>query len=490
MKRIVINLSEPTLRRAAVLEDGKLTDLLIEKSADPAYRGCVYLGRIVNYEKSLKAAFVDIGRKRHGFLPLAEIMPTLLDEKDKIPKRNQEVLVQVTREEVMQKGAMLTTYISLAGRYLVLMPQESGHNGISRKISDGAERQRLKNIQEAITPKSASTIMRTACENCSKSKLAEDLTFLKRLWAKMQQQVKKTKAPAVIYAEQDFVSKILREYFSQEMDDVIIDDLPSFKAGMEYFRCIYPRIAQKKLKLYQEKEPVFHHYQVEQQIAETFEPRVNLPSGGSIVIEQTEALVSIDVNSGKTREKNPPDTSLKTNIEAANEIARQLRLRDLGGIIVIDFIDMDTKANEQKVLNVMHEALTLDRARVHVGQFSANGTLELNRQRGNSKISTSLLQVCPHCNGTGHIWPSKLQAVAIMDRLKAYLAKAKTLGGVTAHNFFVESSSATALLLLNEYRADLLALEQEYNCSISLLPLSSFGGETDCGLTISIAYKR
>ncbi len=490
MKDILINVSEPALRRGAVLEDGKLSELLIEKSDEPAYRGCVYLGRIVNYEKSLKAAFVDIGRQRHAFLPLNEIMPTYLGGKNENPKKNQEVLVQVTREENMQKGAMITTYISLAGRYLVYMPQVAGHNGISRKINDEAERQRLKGIQEIITPKGSSTIMRTACLDCSKSKLAEDLAFLKRLWAKMQQRIKKTAAPAIIYAEEDFVSKILREYFSPDVEEILIDDEASFKTGLEYFRCISPRIAQKKLKLYNDKEPLFFRYKLEEQIKEVFKPKVYLKSGGSIVIEQTEALVSIDVNSGKTREKNPPDTSLKTNIEAAYEIARQLRLRDLGGIIVIDFIDMESKGHEQKVLEALHEALKLDRARVKVGPFSANGTVELNRQRRNSKISSSLMQVCPCCNGTGHLLPPLLQTIAIMERLKAGLSRAREVGDFSGQNFFLESSQVNAFMLLNEHRAELYTLEQEFACSIAITPAAPLFDASEGGLSISVTYKR
>lgn len=351
-KKMLINVADEEESRVAIMEDGILEEFTIEVASREQIKGNIYNGVVVKVEPSLQAAFVDYGGNRHGFLPMGEIhdswyagdstngdrgRPRIQD----VLKRNQKVLVQVAKEELGNKGASLTTYISLPGRYLVLMPGSDSGGGISRKIEDEEERKKLKEtIAQLNPPPDIGIIVRTAGLNRNKTELQRDLTYLQRLWSSIQEKSKQSPAPALIYQEHDLVIRSIRDYFTPDIQEVLVDNRDVYRRARDFFQAVMPRY-QGRVKLYREKAPIFAQHGLENQIEAIYTHKVELKSGGSIVIDQTEALVAIDVNSGRaTREKGIEETAYKTNMEAAQEVARQLRLRDMGGLIVIDFIDM------------------------------------------------------------------------------------------------------------------------------------------------------
>ncbi|MDI6753625.1 MAG: Rne/Rng family ribonuclease [Thermodesulfobacteriota bacterium] len=474
-KKMLINAVDPEESRMAIVEDGVLAELIIETSLQELSRGNIYKGKIVNIEPSLQAVFVDYGEARHGFLPFSEIHPDYYANNSQdaqkggrpriqeVIKRNQEVLVQIEKEETGTKGAALTTYISLPGRYLVLMPGSDG-GGISRKIEDEKERRKIKEIvQQLEVPAGMGLIVRTAGLEKNKSELAKDMHYLLRLWESILAKSKKIPAPSIIYQERDLVIRSIRDYFTPDLNEVLIDNKEFFNRARDFFRVVMPRY-QNKVKLYGEKRPLFSKYELEKQLETVYERKVPLKSGGSIVIDPAEALVAVDVNSGRaTQGKGMEETAFQTNLEAAEEIARQLRLRDLGGLVVIDFIDMWDRKHKQEVERSLRNALKRDKARVETGRISRFGLLELSRQRIRPAVSERSFISCANCSGSGLVKSTEAAALTILRRVQAGLAK----GGCTKVK--VELPDEVATYLLNQKRAELVRLEKQYALKIQII---------------------
>ncbi|MBP1714695.1 MAG: ribonuclease [Deltaproteobacteria bacterium] len=474
IRKMLINAAEPEERRMAIVEDGILSELIIETSLQELSRGNIYKAKIVNIEPSLQATFVDYGESRHGFLPFSEIHPNYYaptadgESREGRPrvqeaiKRNQEVLVQVEKEEKGTKGAALTTYVSLAGRYLVLMPGSDG-GGISRKIEGEKDRKHIKEIvQQLGVPEGMGLIVRTAGMEKNKTELSKDLQALLRLWDSIQTKSGKTQAPALIYQEPDLVFRSIRDYFTPDIDEVLIDDKGVFNQAKDFFRTTMPRY-QNKVKLYGEKRPLFSKYELEKQLETIYERKVPLKSGGSIVIDPTEAMVAIDVNSGRaTQGRGMEETAYQTNLEAADEIARQLRLRDLGGLVVIDFIDMWDRKHKQEIERSLRNALKRDKARVEIGRISRFGMLELSRQRIRPAVAGRSFIACGNCGGSGLVKSTEAAALTILRRIQAGLAK----GGCVQVK--VELPDEVATYLSNQKRAELFRLEKQYGLKIQI----------------------
>jgi len=471
---MLINAADPEESRMAVVEDGVLAELIIETSLQELWRGNIYKGKIVNIEPSLHAAFVEYSDARHGFLPFSEIHPSYYvanhedAQKESRPriqdviKRHQEVLAQLEKEETGTKGAALTTYISLPGRFLVLMPGSEG-GGISRKIEGEKERRKIKEIvQQLEVPEGVGLIVRTAGLDRNKSDLIKDLQYLLRLWESILAKSKTMSAPSLIYQERDLVIRSIRDYFTADIDEVLIDSQEVYNRAKDFFWAVMPRY-QKKVKLYREKRPLFSKYELEKQIETIYERKISLKSGGSIVIDPAEALVAVDVNSGRaTHGRNMEETAFRTNLEAAEEVARQLRLRDLGGLVVVDFIDMRDRKHRQDVERCFRNALKRDKARVEVGRISSFGLLELSRQRLRPAVSERSFLPCLSCNGTGLVKSTEAAALKVLRRLQAGLAK----GGCT--HVKMELPEGVATYLREQKRAELLHLEKQYNLKIQI----------------------
>lgn len=473
MKKMLINAIHPEECRVAIVEDGRLEGFDIETSAKELIKGNIYKGIVVKIEPSLQAAFVNYGPFRHGFLPMTEIQPEYyLKEKveelkgrpriQDVLSQGQELLVQVEKEERDGKGASLTTYISLPGRYLVLMPGEK-KVGISRKIEDETQRERLKAILEELNPpKEMGFIIRTAGMDRSKRELAADLSYLLSLWDAILKKSRELSAPSLVFQEQDLATRAIRDYFDPDITEVLIDDLEVYKRVSSFFKAFMPRY-ERRVKFHRERRPIFSKFNLEDQIKTIYEMKVNLKSGGSIVINPTEALVSIDVNSGKKKgERDIEETALKTNLEAAEEIARQLRLRDLGGLIVIDFIDMRDKKNVAEVEKRLKAALKKDKAKIDMGRISRFGLLEMSRQRVKPTVSEVSYITCTYCQGRGSVRSDESLAISILRRIQAGVAK----GNIS----YVRGTLPldVASYLLNQKREELLRLEKEHNLKIYL----------------------
>ena len=472
---MLINVADEEESRVAIVEDGILEELTIETSSKEQIKGNIYNGVVVKVEPSLQAAFVDYGGKRHGFLPMGEIQSRWYtsefrsEDRDRRPriqdviKRNQKVLVQVVKEELGTKGASLSSYVSLPGRYLVLMPGSDTAGGISRKIEDEEERKKLKEIIAQLEPPpDMGIIVRTAGLNRNKTELQRDMIYLQRLWASIEDKSRESPALALIYQEHDLVIRSIRDYFTPDIQEVLIDHREVYHRARDFFQAVMPRY-QGRVQLYRDKKPLFARYQLEEQLEAIYSQKVELKSGGSIVIDPTEALVSIDVNSGRaTKEKGIEETAFKTNMEAAQEIARQLRLRDLGGLIVIDFIDMRNAKNEQEIEKTLRQALKRDKARTQVSRISQFGLLELSRQRLKPTILEGNYLKCPHCEGSGLIKSTISLALTVLRRIRAEAAK-ETLASVKAL-----LPMDVALYLLNQKRQEIAHLEEEYNLTLYL----------------------
>jgi ribonuclease E len=475
IKKMLINVADPEESRMAIVEDGVLAELIIETSLQELSRGNIYKGKIVKLEPSLHATFVDYGEARHGFLPFSEIHPDYYAPSPEETRResrprmheaikpNQEVLVQLEKEVTATKGAALTTYISLPGRYLVLMPGSDG-GGISRKIEAENERQKIKEVvQQLELPPGMGLIVRTAGLERNKSDLAKDLHYLLRLWESIQAKAKKMPTPSLIYRERDLVIRSMRDYFTPDIDEVLIDSKEVYNQAKDFLRGVMPRY-QDKVKLYHEKRPLFSKYELEKQIETIYERKVSLKSGGSVVIDPAEALVAVDVNSGRaTRGRGMEETAFKTNLEAAEEIARQLRLRDLGGLVVIDFIDMRDRKHKQEVERALRNALRRDKARIETGRVSRFGLLELSRQRLRPALSGRSFIPCANCSATGLVKSTEAAALTVLRRVQAGLAK----GGCTQVK--VEVPDEVATYLLNQKRAELVRLEKQYDLKIQII---------------------
>jgi ribonuclease E len=472
-KKMLINATHPEENRVAIVDDGILTELDIEIAGKEQTKGNIYKGLVVRVEPGLQAAFIDYGEERMGFLQMGEIHPSYFrafessSENKTRPRitdalrRGQELLVQVVKEERGTKGAALTTFLSLPGRYMVLMP-ESDTKGVSRKIGEESKRKKLKEAMASLDlPENVGYIVRTAAIGQKKEELKGDFDYLMRVFQNIQALGKQVKAPALIYKESNLVIRSIRDYFSADMDEVLVDEPRVFQEARDFFQQVMPEYA-RLVKLHQERRPIFARYQIEEQIETITKNKVPLPSGGSIVIDATEALVAVDVNSGKMAgEQGVEATAYKTNLEAATEIGRQLRLRDLGGLIVIDFIDMRDRKHARDVEKNLKEALKDDKARVTLGRISSRfGLLEMSRQRIKAVLAEGSYLPCPYCNGTGRIKSPEAQAVAFLRKIHAGVAK----GQIARVEGEVPLDVAT--YLLNTKREDLLEMERRHNLSV------------------------
>ena len=473
MKRILINALQAEEIRVAMVDGQKLYDLDIESSDREQKKGNIYRAKISRIEPSLEAAFIDFGSERHGFLPLKEISPEYFynapsnSERakiEKVLKEGQELIVQVEKEERGTKGAALTTFISLAGRYLVLMPNNPDAGGISRRIEgeDRAElRDKLANLK--ITP-GAGIIIRTAGVGRTVEELQWDLDYLDTAWQAIRKAALSGVAPFLIYQESNVIVRAIRDYLRQDIGEVLVDNEEVFTKVKDLVQQVMPSY-DSKVRLYQDETPLFNRFQIEGQIESAFQREVRLPSGGAIVIDPTEALVSIDINSARaTKGGDIEETALQTNLEAADEIARQLRLRDMGGLIVIDFIDMSANKNQKAVENQLKEALKSDRARVQIGRISRFGLLEMSRQRLRPSLGETSGVVCPRCHGQGSIRDVQSLALQILRLLEDEAVKERT-GEVR-----IQVPVPVGTFLLNEKRQQLESVQRRHNVRVLVVP--------------------
>lgn len=474
MKRMLINATQPEELRVALVDGQWLYDLDIENRNREQKKSNIYKGRITRVEPSLEAAFVDYGAERHGFLPLKEISreyftknPGDLDGRVKIKdvlKEGTEVIVQIDKEERGNKGAALTTFISLAGRYLVLMPNNPRAGGISRRI-EGEDRAELKDALGSIeVPPGMGVIIRTAGVGRSAEELQWDLNYLLQLWSSIDSEAKKSPAPTFLFQESNVIIRAIRDYLRQDVGEVIVDNKEAYELASAFIQQVMPNY-RSKVKLYQDDIPLFNRYQIESQIETAFQREVKLPSGGAIVIDVTEALVSIDINSSRaTKGGDIEETALQTNLEAADEIARQLRLRDMGGLVVIDFIDMQPVRNQREVENRMRDALMMDRARVQIGRISRFGLLEMSRQRLRPSLGEVHSKVCPRCNGQGTIRGTRSLALAILRLVEEEAQKERSA------EIRAIAPVSVATYLLNEKRKTISNIESRNNTRVVIVP--------------------
>ncbi len=471
-RQMLINAEEPEEYRLAIVSGKKLEEFYIETTTRENTVGNIYKGVVANIQPSLQAAFVDFGVEKNGFLQLHEIHPDYYQkeppeegERGRIQdalRPGQELIVQVVKEATAAKGAFLTTYISLPGRYLVLMPG-SKHGGISRKIEDEQQRQRLRKIISQLrVPEGIHVIVRTAGENRTKRELSKDYNYLLRLWENIKATAQKVQAPAMLYRERDLTIRAIRDYLTTDIKKIRIDNKEVYKRVKDFMAIVSPR-HRWLVKLYKEKRPIFAEYQLENQIETIYKNRVPLKSGGFLVIDTTEALVAVDVNSGKSsREKQLEETAFKTNLEAASEVPRQLRLRDLGGLVVIDFIDMRDRKHIRQVERTLREELKKNRARTDMGRISKFGLLQASRQRLRPSVQSSSYVLCDRCGGTGVIRATEATALAYLRRIWMELSR----GGV--NQVRASFSEPVADYLLNRKRAELLKLENRYGVNIHI----------------------
>ena len=469
--KILINAVDPEECRIANVKDSKLEEFQIESSAREIMRGNIYKGIITRIEPALQAVFIDYGAERHGFLQKHEIHSDYFQDSHtgdhslkNLLKKGQEVIVQVAKDPIMEKGAMLTTYISLAGRYVVLMPG-SRNLGVSRKIEDEKERKRQKELLNSLKiPEGFGVIIRTAGMDRSKTVIANDLRYLMRLWKNIKQKALELPAPSILYKERNLVVRAIRDYFTSDVTSILVDDEAVYHEVRDFVKITSPKHT-KIVKFHKGPKPIFTKYQLENQIASIFENRVQLKSGGSIVIQQTEALVAIDVNSGKgTHKSSIEQTALMTNVEAAEEVARQLRLRDLGGLIVIDFIDMKDTKHRIEVEKALKFHVKQDKARTKVGRISQFGLMEMSRQRIRPSIEFGSYASCKYCQGKGLTASTETLGVRFLRKLRLETLKDEisTVKGIVP----VEVSD----YLLNRKRAELLDLELRRGLTITIDP--------------------
>ncbi len=472
MKRMLFNATQAEELRVAIVDGQKLIDLDIESASKEQRKSNIYKGVITRIEPSLEAAFVDYGNDRHGFLPFKEVTRAYFKAgidvghariQDALRER-QEIIVQVDKDERGNKGAALTTFISLAGRYLVLMPNNPRGGGVSRRI-EGEDRAELKEtIAQLDVPNGMSVIARTAGIGRSAEELNWDLKYLLQLWTAIEGAAHQQDGAFLIYQESSLVIRAIRDYFHEEIGEILIDTESIHEQAVQFMSHVMPNYVDRA-KLYHDDVPLFSRFQIEHQIESAFSRSVNLPSGGAIVIDHTEALVSVDVNSARsTRGADIEETAFRTNLEAADEAARQLRLRDLGGLVVIDFIDMESQRNQRDVENRLRDALKYDRARVQIGKISRFGLMELSRQRLRPSLGESNHSACPRCHGTGHIRGTESTALHILRIIQEEAMKDNT---AAVH---AQVPVDVATFLLNEKRVDLQLLESRHRVNVLLIP--------------------
>jgi ribonuclease E len=517
-QEMLINVSQPEECRIAIVEDGILEELYVERTSQDIYVGNIYKGRVVNIEASIQAAFVDFGVGRNGFLHVSDLEPQYFrqggfdpdkplnggrprreeqddEEEDAdedgprgprgrrgfrpgarprvkppiqdVLRRGDELLVQVIKEGIGTKGPTLSTYISIPGRYLVLMPA-LGRVGVSRKIEDEIARRKLRDLMlELNPPKGLGFIVRTAGVDRTKKELSRDLAYLLRLWKVIVRRIKKHPAPVGIYEESDMIIRTIRDIFTGDVDSILIDEPQSYERAKEFLQIVMPRYV-NRLHLYEGKEPLFHRYRLDDEIMKIHQRKVPLRQGGSIVIDPTEALVAIDVNSGNFRaEDSAEETAYQMNIAAAREIARQLRLRDLGGVIVNDFIDMRKERHRRGVERALRDAVKRDRARTKILRTSPFGLIEMTRQRIRPSLKRSVYKDCPGCTGTGVVKTAESMAIEVM-RLVILAAQREEIAriAVTVHD-------EVATYLNNKKRRDVARLEDDGRMSVQV-----YGRET------------
>ncbi|MGE3259971.1 MAG: ribonuclease E/G [Geobacter sp.] len=481
-RKMLINVMHPEEARVAIVQEGRLMELNIEISGKEQTKGNIYKGVVLRVEPGLQAAFVDIGQKKPGFIQMGDLHPNFWQWRDDVPveerkrrpriqevlRRGQELIVQVEKDARDMKGAALTSYLSLPGRYMVLMPGDDAA-GISRKIEDNSTRKELKAlVADLQVPEGYGYIVRTEAVGRTADELKKDLEYLVGVHERIQQQAAQIKGPAEIYHDAGVILRTLRDYFSDDIEEVLVDDKAAYQQAIDFFKELMPG-CEKLVKLHKEKRPIFSKYQLEEQIDQLYEKRVPLPSGGSLIIEPTEALVSIDVNSGKSSgERGVEDTAYKTNLEAAAEVARHLRLRDLGGLVVIDFIDMRETKHNKEVERTLKEALKMDKARVNLGRISQFGMMEMSRQRIAKNINDAIHLECPHCEGRGRVKSVEAMALSFLRKVHGAAAKgqvAEVRGGLPLE---------VAYFLLNRKKRDLAQIENDYEIVVTVKGKPSF----------------
>lgn len=481
-KKMLINVMHPEEARVAIVHDGRLMELNIEISGKEQTKGNIYKGVVLRVEPGLQAAFVDIGRAKPGFLQMGELHPDFWQWRDDVPedqrkrrpriqevlRRGQELLVQVEKDERDNKGAALTTYISMPGRYMVIMPG-SDSSGISRKVEQEGARKKLKEIVAGMNiPDGIGYIIRTEAVGRTPEELQKDLDNLVGMYEGIKQSATEINGAGEVYRDSGLIIRFIRDYFSDDIDEVLVDSKEACNEAKEFFRENMPA-CEKLVKLHKEKRPIFSRFQLEEQIDQIYEKRVALPSGGSLIIEPTEALVSIDVNSGKScGERGIEDTAFKTNMEAAEEVARQLRLRDLGGLIVIDFIDMRDRKHNHDVEKVLKQALKMDKARVNLGRISEFGIMEMSRQRIAKTLNDAIHLACPHCEGRGKVKSVEAMALSFLRKVHGAAAKgniSEVHGGLPLE---------VAYYLLNRKKRELIQIEKDYDIEVTVKGKTSF----------------
>jgi ribonuclease E len=473
MKRMLVNATQEEELRVALVDGQKLFDLSIDLPSREQKKANVYKARISRVEPSLEACFVDYGAQRHGFLPLKEVSKEYFRQSPQGGRMNirellsegQEVIVQVEKEERGTKGAALTTFISLAGRFLVLMPNNPRAGGVSRRI-EGEERDQMREVMSQLQiPDGMGAIVRTAGVGRSVEELQWDLDNLKVQWEQIEAAAKDRAAPFLVFRESDAVTRSMRDYLSDDVGEVLVDSQAAFQKAQEYMQRFMPADAQRRLKLYTDDIPLFTRFQIESQIESAYAHKVQLPSGGSIVIDYTEALVSIDINSARaTRGSDIETTATNTNLEAAEEIARQLRIRDIGGLIVIDFIDMESPKNQRDVEDRLRDAMKMDRARIQIGRLSRFGLLEMSRQRLRPSLGETSHMVCPRCVGIGSIRSVESMTLAVLRLIGEELRKDRTA------RVIAQVPVAVATYLINEKREWLRTLEDKSEAELLIVP--------------------
>ena len=524
-KQMLIDASQPEETRVVVIKDSRIEDFDYDFEAKKQLKGNIYLAKVTRVEPSLQAAFVDYGGNRHGFLAFNEIHPDyykipiadreklIAEETDndeasdetedgdsvetfggddledlekrrrrlrrrykiqEVIKRSQIILVQVVKEERGNKGAALTTYLSLPGRYCVLMPNTARGGGISRKITNQNDRKRLKKVLDDFgIPSGMTIIVRTAGSERTKAEIKRDYNYLIRLWNTIREQTLQSIAPTLIYEEANLVKRAIRDLYSKEINEVFVDGNEAYRIAKDMMKTLMPSHAKKVQPYKNGGTPLFHKYQVEGQLNSINSPEVQLRSGGSVVLHQTEALVAIDVNSGRaTRERHIEETALRTNLEAAEEIARQLRLRDLAGLIVIDFIDMDENRNNHAVERRLKDSLRADRARIQVGRISHFGLLEMSRQRLRPSLTEISSEICPHCGGTGLLRSTEWAALYTLRSIEEEAIKSKP------DKITVCVHPDCALYILNHKRNAIAIIEDRYGINVTVIAQHDLGGET------------
>ncbi len=481
MKRMLFNATHPEELRVAIVDGQKLLDLDIESASSAQRKGNIYQARVTRVEPSLEAAFVDYGADRQGFLPLKEISrahfrnfssatPMAQVKIKDVIEEGQELLVQVEKDERGTKGAALTTFISLAGRYLVLMPNNPKGGGISRRI-DGDERTDLREAMSGLNcPPEHSLIARTAGIGKSPEELQWDLDFLLQLWTVIDQAAQSQEPPFLVYQESNLIVRTLRDYLRSDIQEILIDEASVFERASRFMSQLMPHNA-TKLKRYEDNVPLFSRFQIEHQIESAYSRSVKLPSGGALVIDHTEALISVDVNSARaTKGADIEETALQTNLEAVDELARQMRIRDLGGLLVIDLIDMTSPKNKKTVENRLADAVRPDRARIQIGHISRFGLLEMSRQRMRSSISDSNYGICALCDGTGQVRHVMSSALSFLRILEEEALKENT------EAVFAELPVQIATFLLNEKRFEVNQIENKLGTRIVLIPSPELHG--------------